>query len=323
MSDGPVIVLSGGVGGAKLVLGLSHTVPAQRLVVITNTGDDFDHFGLRICPDTDTVLYTLSGLADPKKGWGRVNESWTFMQAIADLGGADWFRLGDGDLALHVVRTERLRAGARLTEITGEVARSMGIQVTVLPMCDQPVATMVDTAGGRLAFQEYFVREQCAPRVTGFEFAGIDGAEPNPLLVVALAERPRAIIVAPSNPFVSVDPILEIPGMRRLLQSSGAPIVAVSPIVAGAAIRGPAAKMMAELGVRPAALAIAEHYLGFADGIIIDEKDAGQAPAISALGLQVEIAPTIMHDLPSRIELATRSLAFANHLNPERGGIGN
>ncbi|MCP4246779.1 MAG: 2-phospho-L-lactate transferase, partial [bacterium] len=212
MNGGRIIALSGGVGGAKLVLGLAHAVPPEWLITVTNTADDFDHFGLRICPDTDTVLYTLSGLADPEKGWGRANETWTFMQAMKDLGGTDWFNLGDGDLALHVLRTERMKKGASLTEITADVANSMGITATVLPMCDQPVATMVDTTQGRLAFQEYFVRERCAPQVTGFEFAGIDSARPNPALVAALADRPEAVIIAPSNPFVSVDPILAIPG---------------------------------------------------------------------------------------------------------------
>lgn len=318
MSGGRVIVLSGGVGGAKLVLGLSHAVPAERLVVVTNTADDFDHFGLRICPDTDTVLYTLAGLADPDRGWGRANETWTFMQAMKRLGGADWFNLGDGDLALHVLRTKRLRAGASLTEITAEVAHSMGIEAAILPMCDQPVATMVDTAQGRMAFQDYFVRERCAPRVTGFDFAGIDAAQPNPALVAALAERPEAVIIAPSNPFISVDPILAIPGMRDLLGGCGAPIVAVSPIVGGAAIKGPAAKMMEELGSGATALEIAKHYQGLADGLIIDEQDAALASDVVELGLEVEILPTVMHDLATRIELARQSVAFAARVG---GGV--
>lgn len=319
MSGGRIIVLSGGVGGAKLVLGLSHAVPAERLIVVTNTADDFDHFGLRICPDTDTVLYTLSGLADTDRGWGRANETWTFMQAMTGLGGTDWFNLGDGDLALHVFRTERLRAGASLTDITAQAARSMGIEAAVLPMCDQPVTTMVDTTQGRLAFQEYFVRERCAPQVTGFEFIGVDRARPNPTLVAALSDRPRAIIIAPSNPFVSVDPILAVPGMRNLLRDCGAPIVAVSPIVGGAAIKGPAAKMMEELGSGATALEIAKHYQDFADGIVIDELDADLAPDVAALGLEVEVLSTIMHDLPTRIELARQSVAFAARLS---GGVG-
>ncbi len=318
MNNGRVIVLSGGVGGAKLVLGLSHVVAPDRLTVVTNTGDDFYHFGLRICPDTDTVLYTLSGLADPEKGWGRADETWTFMQTMKSLGGADWFSLGDSDLALHVLRTERLSAGASLTEITAEVAKSLGISASVLPMCDQPVATKVDTPQGRLDFQEYFVRERCAPQVTGFEFAGIESARPNPALVAMLRDRPSAIIVAPSNPYVSVDPILAIPGMRDLLRGCGAPIIAVSPIIGGAAIKGPAAKMMVELGCGATAIEIAKHYQGFADGIIIDEQDSELASGVGELGLEVEVLPTIMHDLGTRIELAKQSVAFATRLS---GGV--
>ena len=182
---------------------------------LTNTGDDFDHFGLRICPDTDTVIYTLSDLADKERGWGRAGESWNFMAAMREIGGADWFNLGDRDLALHVYRTDRLRSGASLSEVTADICGKLGIKVPVLPMCDQPVATMVDTAEGRLAFQHYFVREQCAPQVTGFAFEGMEDAQPNPALASALREKPAAIIVAPSNPYVSVAPILAVPGTRR------------------------------------------------------------------------------------------------------------
>ena len=253
MSERRVIALSGGVGGAKLVLGLAHVLPGDRLTVVTNTGDDFDHLGLRICPDTDTVLYTLSGLADPKKGWGRAEETWTFMDALSALGGEDWFSLGDGDLALHVLRTHRLSEGASLGDVTAEMADVLNIAPMILPMSDQPVATHVDTPDGRLAFQHYFVRERCAPIVTGFDFEGIEAARPNPELVRQLEEGPEAIIIAPSNPYISVDPILGLPGLRAMLRACGAPIIAISPIVGGAAIKGPAAKMMTELGVEVSA----------------------------------------------------------------------
>ena len=315
MSTGKIIALSGGVGGAKLVLGLSHVVPGHDLIVVTNTGDDFDHLGLRICPDTDTVLYTLGGLADPDKGWGRIDETWTFMASLGALGGPDWFNLGDGDLALHVFRTDRLRAGDTLGKVTADVARNMGIGAAILPMCDQPVATMVDTPQGRLAFQEYFVRDRCAPAVTGFEFSGVAEARPNPAIVDALADQPTAIIIAPSNPYVSVDPILAVPGMRDLLRGCGAPIIAVSPIVGGAAIKGPAAKMMAELGKTASALEIARHYLGFADGFIIDEQDAELASEIEEVGMQVRVLPTIMTNLATRIELAENAVEYANQLS--------
>ena len=233
MSERPVIALSGGVGGAKLVLGLAHVLPGDRLTVVTNTGDDFDHLGLRICPDTDTVLYTLSGLADPDKGWGRAGETWTFMRALAALGGEDWFSLGDGDLALHVLRTHRLSEGASLGEVTAEVADVLNIAPMILPMSDQPVATHVNTPDGQLAFQHYFVRERCAPVVTGFEFKGVDAAKPNPELVQQLETGPEAIIIAPSNPYISVDPILGLPGLWAMLRACGAPIIAISPIVGG------------------------------------------------------------------------------------------
>lgn len=314
MSEATVIALSGGVGGAKLVLGLSRVVAPENLVTVTNTGDDFDHFGLRICPDTDTVLYTLSGLSDVEKGWGRANETWTFMQAVAGLGGADWFNLGDGDLALHVLRSERLRQGATLTEVTADVAREMGIKSTILPMTDQPVSTMVETPEGRLAFQEYFVRDQCAPQVTGFTFAGIADAKPNRVLVPLLVSPAAAIVIAPSNPFVSVDPILSVPGLRDMLRNNGAPIVAVSPIVGGLAIKGPAAKMMQELGGTASALDVARYYQGFVDGLIIDEQDAHLADEIAALGMGVDVQRTVMTDLKTRIDLARQSLAFAGRI---------
>lgn len=314
MNDGRVITLSGGVGGAKLVLGLAHTLPPERLLVVTNTGDDFDHMGLRICPDTDTVIYTLAGLADPQRGWGRVNETWTFMEALRALGGPDWFNLGDGDLALHVMRTDRLKAGENLTEVTTRVAVELGIRVTIAPMCNEPVSTMVQTPDGALAFQHYFVREQCAPEVTGFSFSGIEAARPNPVLLDALDENPSAIIIAPSNPFVSVDPILAVPGLRAALQKSDAPIVAVSPIVGGQAIKGPAAKMMSELGVPVSAVEIARFYQGFVDGLIIDEIDSHLASAVKAMGMEVLVAPTVMKNLEDRIALARGALNFAGQL---------
>ncbi len=318
MSTDRVIALSGGVGGAKLVLGLTHAVPADQLLVVANTGDDFDHFGLRICPDIDSILYALSGLSDQDRGWGRANETWTFMQAMRDLGGADWFNLGDGDLALHVLRTDRLNQGASLSQFTTEVAKSMGISASIVPMCDHPVATTVKTTEGPMAFQHYFVREQCSPRIQGFDFDGINEAQANPVLVSELAETPMAIVIAPSNPYVSVDPILSVPGMRDKLRKCGAPIVAVSPIVGGEAIKGPAAKMMVEMGKIASALEVARHYQGFIDGLIIDQRDAGLAAEIASLGMEVEVAPTIMKDLADRIELAELTVNFALRL---KGGI--
>lgn len=317
MKLGKVITLSGGVGGAKLVLGLSHVLPEKDMMVVVNTGDDFTHFGLRICPDIDTLLYTLSGLSDPIKGWGRANETWSFMNSIKDLGGEDWFNLGDGDLALHVVRTERLKAGLSASAVTKEIATSLGIAIEILPMSNNLVKTIVHTAKGSLSFQHYFVREKCAPSVVGFDFVGIDKALPNPILMANLTKNPSVIIIAPSNPFVSVDPILSLPGLRAALRKSGAPIVAVSPIVGGKALKGPAAKMMFELGKEVSVLEVARHYSGFVDGLIIDEVDAHLSSKITDLGLKVLITPAVMHDLETRIQLARKTLDFASKISCE------
>lgn len=318
MSAKKIIALSGGVGGAKLVLGLAQLLPPERLMVVTNTGDDFDHLGLRICPDTDTVLYTLAGLADPERGWGRVDETWTFMKAVKAMGGENWFNLGDGDLALHVLRTNRLAEGASLSEVTADIAVSLGIGAAIVPMSDQSVATMVNTPEGALAFQHYFVRDRCGPTVTGFIFDGIGSAQPAPALISALNSEVAAIIIAPSNPYVSVDPILAVPGLRQRLRQCEVPIVAVSPIIGGDAIKGPAAKMMRELGVESSALEIARHYQGFIDGLIIDEVDSELAPEIADLGMSVEIGSTIMRDLNDRVKLADFAVNFAARLD---GGI--
>lgn len=311
MSAGKIVALSGGVGGAKLVLGLSHIVPSDQLMVVTNTGDDFDHFGLRICPDTDTVLYTLAGLANPTPGWGRADETWTFMETTKSLGGEDWFNLGDGDLALHILRTQALAAGKSLSAIMAEVAKAWNVGPQIIPMCDQPVATIVETNDGPLAFQHYFVREQCAPVAKGFTFKGIENAVANPIIIDALNGAVDAIILTPSNPFVSIDPILKTPGMKNALHTCGAPVIAVSPIVGGAAIKGPAAKMMSELGAPASALEIARHYQGFVDALVIDEVDAQFAPMIESLGMKACVVPTVMHNLDDKIALATDVLALS------------
>ncbi len=309
--SGRIIVLSGGVGGAKLVLGLSRAADAKNLTVVANTGDDFDHYRLRICPDIDTVLYTLGSVADKDRGWGREDESWQFMAAFRELGGEDWFNLGDRDLALHVLRTDLLSKGESLSEVTAKIACRLGIEAQVLPMSDQSVSTIVDTVDGRLAFQHYFVRERCLPEVTGFTFEGLDEARPNPALIQMLDDNPSAVIIAPSNPFVSIDPILSVPGLRDRLRNCGAPIVAVSPIVGGQAIKGPAAKIMNELGIGSSAIEIARHYAGFIDGLVIDNVDSEEKSDIEALGVKVKIAQTIMTSIEDRIALANCALDFA------------
>ncbi len=315
MSGSPIIALSGGVGGAKLALGLSRLNLGDDLLIVTNVGDDFEHLGLNICPDIDSVVYALAGLNDQEKGWGRADEGWRFMQALAELGGEDWFNLGDRDLAMHVLRTQALARGDSLTQVTAAITRQLGIDARVVPMTDDPVRTMVQTADGPLAFQHYFVRDQCAPVVTGFEFDGMAQARPQADFVAALKNPElRAVIITPSNPFVSIDPILRLPGVRDALDATAAPIIAVSPIVAGLAIKGPAAKMMTELGMPSTALAVARHYEGLIDGFVLDETDADLFDEIDALDMRALMAQTVMASLEDRDGLADYVIAAIDEL---------
>ncbi|MFA7552933.1 MAG: 2-phospho-L-lactate transferase [Spongiibacteraceae bacterium] len=311
-----ILALSGGVGGAKLVLGLSKMVAADDLTIIANTADDFNHLGLSICPDLDTVMYTLAGLNDQQQGWGLANESWNTMDALAELGGDTWFRLGDRDLATHLERSLRLSQGQGLAAVTQYLCERLGVKHKLLPMSDQAVRTKIKTISGELAFQEYFVRDQCAPAISGLYFEGLDQAVPHPELMAILAsERLAAIIICPSNPFVSVDPILKLDGVGEAMRNSAAPVVAVSPIVAGMAIKGPAAKMMAELNMPVTALAVAAHYGDLLDGFIIDKSDQHLAPAIAQLDIKVCCVPTVMKTLEDRLNLARDVLAFAGTLS--------
>jgi len=307
-----VVALSGGVGGAKLSLGLYRALPAHALTVIVNTGDDFEHLGLRICPDLDTTLYTLAGIEHPAQGWGRRDETWTFLRVIADLGEEAWFRLGDGDLALHVLRTRRLQAGERLSQVMQDFAQRLGIAARIVPMSDASVATRVLTDEGELAFQEYFVRRRCEPRVRAIHFAGATEASPAPEAIAAL-EAPDlvAIVLCPSNPFLSIDPLLAIPGMRRALAARRVPVVAVSPLIGGRAVKGPTAKIMEELGFATTARAIAGRYRGLIDGLVIDEQDAAQA---GELDLAVFSTRTLMQTLDDRVALARFVLDCAARL---------
>ncbi|MYB19012.1 MAG: 2-phospho-L-lactate transferase [Holophagales bacterium] len=316
------LALSGGVGGAKLALGLSRVLPGEALTVVCNTADDFDHLGLRICPDLDTVMYTLGGISNRDTGWGQAHETWSFLEALTHLGGETWFRLGDRDLATHVERTRRLRAGESLTEVTAALCGALGIAARVLPMSDDPVSTVVLTETGELSFQHYFVRDACAPTVSGFHFAGIDMARPSLAFLEALEDDvTAAILVCPSNPFVSVDPVLALDGVEVALRRTGVPVVAVSPIVGGAAIKGPAAKMMAELGMPVSAVGVARHYRerDLLDGFVIDDADAGQAAEIEDLGLPTLVTGTVMETLADRERLASETLDFARGLDPRRG----
>lgn len=294
-----IVALSGGIGGAKLALGLSKLLPAEELLVVANTGDDFEHLGLTICPDIDTLSYTLAGLDNPALGWGRADESWAFMETLAGLGGPDWFRLGDRDLALHVLRTHRLRGGETLSAITDDVRRQMGIGPRILPMSDDPVRTRILGEAGWIDFQDWFVRQRAAPVVRAVEFAGATSARPQPEVLAALRAGPRAVVICPSNPFISIEPILAVPGMREAIVACGAPVVAVSPIIAGQAVKGPTAKMFAELGTPPSAAAVAARYGGLLTGYVMEEGDdaTGIAPRIFR-------AATLMRTLEDKLALA-------------------
>ncbi|MDP2777986.1 MAG: 2-phospho-L-lactate transferase [Anaerolineales bacterium] len=312
-----IVALAGGVGGAKLAYGLAQILAPEDLTVIVNTGDDFEHLGLYICPDLDTVCYTLAGLANPETGWGRVNETWNTISNIEKLGGPNWFRLGDQDIATHLERTRRLKGGQSLSQITKDFCKAWGIKHTVLPMTDSPVRTIVDTDEGELAFQEYFVHRRCEPRVKGFRLDGVQVAEPVIGAREAI-ESAEAIVICPSNPWVSVDPILRIipltpaplpKGEGR--RDKGKKVVAVSPIIGGKAVKGPAAKMYSELGIEPSALAVAEHYRGLLSGFVLDSIDAELSMKIAVKTLATD---TLMKNLSDRARLATDVLHFIGSL---------
>ena len=312
MSHGRIVALSGGVGGAKLSDGLMRILPDHALSIIVNTGDDFQHLGLRISPDIDTILYTLGGLANPETGWGRRDETWTFMAALAQLGGESWFRLGDGDLAIHVERTRRLAAGETLSAIIADFAHRLGIGADILPMSDQALRTRVHCDEGVFDFQDYFVRLQCQPVTRSIEFVVAPDAHPSTAVNQALADKALgAIVICPSNPYLSIAPILAVPGLRERLRAAGVPIVAVSPIVGGAAVKGPTAKIMRELGVPVGADAIAHHYGELLDGFVLDVRDAALRDRID---LPVHITDTLMLNAADRTRVAHETLAFSARL---------
>jgi LPPG:FO 2-phospho-L-lactate transferase len=303
-----IAALAGGVGGAKLAHGLAQILKPEELTIIVNTGDDFEHYGLYICPDLDTVCYTLAGLANPETGWGRADESWNAFENFSNLGGPDWFRLGDKDLGTHLERTRRLKAGDSLSQITQDFCNSWGIQHTVLPMSDQPVRTIVDTDEGELAFQEYFVQRRCEPKVKGFRFEGAEEAEPTSRAREAV-ESADAIVVCPSNPWVSVDPILKTLTPSLSLSGRGG-IVAVSPIIGGEAVKGPAAKMYRELGIEPSALAAANHYRAVVTHFVMDNIDSQLIESVRGLNMQVFVTNTLMKSHVDRKRLASEVLHF-------------
>lgn len=306
-----VTALAGGVGGAKLAAGLAACLPPSKLTVIVNIGDDFDHLGLRICPDLDTVCYTLAGIANPITGWGRAEESWSAYEEIVNLGGTAWFRLGDRDLATHIIRTNRLRQGEPLSEITAALCGMWGIDLTVLPASDDPIPTQVYTEDGILPFQEYFVEKKCNPRVKKFRFLGVEHAHPTPGVINAIRAA-DIVVICPSNPWVSIDPILAIPGIYDEVKQKE--VIAVSPIIAGETIKGPAAKMYCELGIAPSAFAVAQHYIGLLSGFIFDIADTVFEKDIKNLGLSTFITNTVMLNENERQRFAQEVIEFSMDL---------
>ena len=314
-----IVALAGGVGGARLAVGLAAVLPPSRLAIVVNTGDDFEHLGLAISPDLDTVMYTLAGVNNPLTGWGRAKETWNFMSAVEQLGGDDWFRLGDRDLAVHILRTQALERDMPLSEIAHALARRLGIRHALVPMSDAPVRTRVLTDRGELAFQDYFVRRRCRPRVTGFRFAGSRAARaPASLQRIMRSGKVRAVVICPSNPYVSVAPIMSVPAIRAWLKRRDFPVIAVSPIVGGAALKGPAAKMMRELGSEASALGVAQHYGGWVDGWVIDRQDAKLQHAIEREGKAVIVVDTVMSNRRKSTGLAQHVVVFAQTLAAQR-----
>lgn len=313
-----IVCLTGGVGGAKLTDGMAQILPSTNLTAIVNTGDDFQHFGLNICPDLDTIVYTLSGLANPKTGWGRADESWNFMEAVKALGGPIWFNLGDRDLALHAERTRRLGAGEPLSSITAEFCQALGIKIEILPMTDDMVRTIVLLDEGEMEFQRYFVEQRAEPLVRGFRFEGASTANPAPGVVEAL-EKADVVIFCPSNPWVSLDPILAIPGIKHAMRAK--PILGVSPIIGGRAIKGPAAVMFENLGIQPSARAVADHYHNLLTYFVIDRIDEELAEQIEAMGIKVLVTNTLMLNRHDRRRLALEIIEFVHKSTSKEGAV--
>ena len=309
------LALSGGIGGAKLSLGLEHVIQSPKLMIAGNTGDDFRHMGLYISPDLDTLMYTLSGRSDPERGRGLANETWSFMETIKEIGGVTWFQLGDRDLAIHVERTNRLNQDEKLSEITSLFCKKCGIKAQIIPATNDPLQTLVETEEGLVSFQNYFVREQCKPKIISLQFKGSETAKPCiELEKVLSSSKLETVIICPSNPFLSIDPILSVKGIKEGLKQNRAKVIAVSPIVGGDAVKGPTAKNLRDLGYPVSALAIAKYYSSFINGFILDKRDEHEASLIESLGIKVCLEDTIMIDLKSKIRLAKRVLDFSNSL---------
>lgn len=305
-----ILVLAGGVGAARFLEGLVQVVPPASITAVVNTGDDFTLHGLQIAPDLDIVTCTLADLIDREQGWGIAGDTDACMEWLGKLGGPTWFKLGDRDLALHIRRTAMLREGATLSEVADSFRRSLGVAVRIMPMSDDPVPTHILTDAGELHFEEYLVQRRAQDAVRGVRFVGVEQARPAPGLLEAIAAA-ETILIAPSNPVVSVGPILAVPGVRAALEASAAPIVTVSPIVGGAPIKGPAVPLMQAAGMAISALGVAQGYAGLIDGIVIDQVDADLAEPIRALGLRVAVTDTIMRDAAVKADLARIALQLA------------
>lgn len=308
-----ILALAGGVGGARLANGLAHVLPAGELTVAVNVGDDFTHLGLPICPDIDTVTYTLAGRNNRELGWGVNGESWAFMDELKALGGPDWFNLGDRDLAKHALRGEWLRQGWTLSQVTAELARRQGILHAIVPMSDDPVRSMVLTDEGELPFQDYFVRRRCEPRFVSIRFAGAEQARISPGLAAALADPAlEAVVVCPSNPVLSIGPFLAVAEIAAALRARRVPCVAVSPFIGGEAVKGPAAKIMRELGEEPGAASLVGHYAGIVDAVLCDHADPAAGQTLG--GIAFRAADTLMRDDAGQQRLAREALALARGL---------
>ncbi len=306
-----VIALAGGVGGARLVDGLAQILSPENLTIIVNTGDDFEHLGLYICPDLDTVCYTLAGVSNPETGWGRGDETWQAWEVLESLGGPTWFRLGDRDLGLHLERTRRMRQGQTLSQITRHFCHVLGVRLSVIPMTDDSVPTRVYTTEGELSFQEYFVHRRWEPRVTGFRFDNIEKAQPAEGVLKAFNEA-DLVIICPSNPWVSVDPILSLRGIRDAMENRI--VLAISPIIGGKTVKGPAAKMFTELGIAPSAFSVSQHYGNLLTGFVVDQVDEPQTEDIQKLGVNTITTDILMKSSLDRARLAKEVVEFGAYL---------
>ena len=304
------VVLAGGVGGAKMVNGLAQILPPENLFIIANTGDDFEHLGLSISPDLDTIMYTLAGVNNRETGWGRAGETWRTTETLATLCGPTWFKLGDKDLATHLLRTEWRRSGFPLSWVTTQLCRRFGVQQTLIPMSDSSIQTIVHTERGELSFQDYFVRHRCEPRVLKLEYRGAEVAEPDRSLLSTI-RMADVIIFAPSNPLLSIAPILSMPGMVRIIGAAVAPKIAVSPIIGGQAVKGPAAKIMTEFSMEVSPFGVANYLKDVLSGFVFDDVDAAMSPRIKDLGLRTYVTDTMMYNEADQARLAREVIEFA------------